>query len=281
VSIIKYNKDHLKAHSGVNSATTAKIDAPDSFDTLIFWTRHEKDPCEVDLTPLATGQVNTPGKRRMVPFSGRPELIRQLAPAIEEVLLWAAKATVKGYIDSLRDWWRVFEAVEVAAATAGEPMTRVVDVRLLTNVHSDFAQGSGMNRQTFGKFRTLVDITRTAMGVRQTYWGSPENPDAQKHMPPEEQRRALRFAVKRTCRSVLERWAKSDRLSQSNTEPEDSKEAELYRNVHYMRNIQKKTGKVLPSTDELYDGVDCKMIGKKGVLLRSSREGATHNAKQC
>lgn len=272
MSIIKYNKDHSKEQSLVKSAVTAKIDAPDSFDALIFWTRHEKDPYEVDLTPLATGQVNKPGKRRMIPFTGRPELIHQLTPAIQEVLLWAAKATVQGYFDSLRDWWRVLDAVEVAAATAGEPMTRVLDVRLLTNVHSDFAQRNGMNRQTFGKFRSLVDITRTALGVRKTYWGSPENPDAQKHMPPEEQRRTLRFAVKRTCRSVLERWAKSDHLSQSDTEPEDPKEAELYRNVHYMRNIQKKTGKVLPSTDELCEGVDCITIGKKGVLLRSSRE---------
>lgn len=274
MSIREYNKDHLKQHAGVTLAAPVRVDAPESGDPLVFWTQHEKEPCEVNLHPFATGQDNHPrgGGNKFIPFAGRPELIRQLAPAIEEALLWAAVGTVLSYLASLRNWWRILDAVEAAAATAGQPMTRVEDVRLLTLFHSDFAHRSGMGSVRFGIFRALVDVTRAAQGVRLTYWEAPENPDTQKHMPPEEQRKALRFAVKRTSRSVLDRWAQSDRLSQSDTEPEDPQEAYLYRHVQYMRNIQKKTGKVLPKTGELYDGINGTTLNSRGIFLGPLRE---------
>jgi hypothetical protein len=211
------------------------------------------------------------GGTNFIPFTGRPELIRQLAPAIEEALSYAAIGTVATYMNALRDWWRVLDAVEAAAATAGQPMTRVEDVRLMTQVHSEFAHRRGMTRQSFGKCRTLVDTIRMALGVRQTYWESPERPDIQKHIPPQEQRNALRFAVRAACRSVLDRWALSDRLSQSDTEPANPQEFELWRNVKYMRNIQEKTGKVLPTPDDLYDGIPPWALNTQGTFRLSLR----------
>ena len=276
MSIRKHNKDHLKEHASVTLAAPVKINSPESGDPLVFWTQHEMEPCEVNLHPFATGQevASRPqgGGRKGFPFTARPELILQLTPAITEVLLYAAKATVDGYMNALRDWWRVADAVEAAAAKVGQPMTRVEDVRNLTNVHCDFAHRSGMSRQIFGKFRALVDMTRAALGVRQTYWESPERIQTEKHIPPEEQRRALRFAVKRTCRGVLEGWAQSDRLSQIAVEPDDPQEANLYRHLLYMRNIQKKTGKALPTFDELCNGFDRTTLAKRGISMRLLRE---------
>ena len=272
MSIRTYNKDHLKEHAGVTQAVQVEIAVPESGDPLVFWTQHEKEPYEVNLHPFATGQKSSWANKKFVPFTGRPGLIRQLNPAIEEVLVYAAQATANGYMNTLRDWWRILDAVEVAAATAGQPMTRVEDVRLLTNIHVEFAHRSGMTRQAFGKFRALVDLTRIALGARQTYWESPENPDAQKHIPPQEQRNALRFEVRRTCRNVLERWAQSDRISQSDTEPTDPQEAHLWRNVKHMRNIQKKTGKVLPTDVELCDGVSRSTLNKRRIFFVSLRE---------
>jgi len=281
VSIRKYNKDHLKEHAGVTLASPVRGDAPVSDDPLVFWTQHEKDPCEVNLHPFSTGQEQANnqrgGGREFVPFTGRPELILQLVPAIEDVLSYAAKASVNSYKIALRYWWRVLDAVEAAAATTGQPMTRVEDVRLLTHVHSDFANRSGMTRQDFGKFRSLTDTTRVALGVRQTYWESPEDPDTQKHIPPPEQRNALRFAIRRTCRSVLERWEQSDRLSQSDTEPTNPQEAKLWRDVKYMRNIQKKTGKVLPTADDVHDRKPSWTINTRGQFKLSLRESVFPN----
>ena len=256
MSIRTYNKDHLKEHAGVALAAPARIDAPQSNDPLVFWTQHEKEPFEVNLHPFATGQEKSNhkkgGGKNFIPFTGRPELIRQLAPVIEEALLWAPKSTVKSYLSSLREWWRVLDVVEASAATTGQPMPRVEDVRLLTNVHCEFAHRRGIPLSRFGIFRALVDKTRMAVGVRQTYWESPEDKDTQKHIPSQEQRDTLRFAVRGTCRKVLQRWVQSDRLSQIDTKPDDPQEAKLWRSVRYMRGIQKETGKVLPTPNDLH-----------------------------
>ena len=64
MSIIEYKKDHLKEHSGITLVARVKIDAPESDDPLVFWTKHEKDPCEVNLNPFATGHENIPGGRK-------------------------------------------------------------------------------------------------------------------------------------------------------------------------------------------------------------------------
>lgn len=271
MSIRTYNKNHLKEHASVTLAAQVRVDAPSSDDPLVFWTQHEKHSWEVNLHPFATGQEKGIG-RQFIPFTGRPELLSQLTPAIAEALSYAAQSTVKGYLNLLRDWWRVLDSVEAAAATVGQDMTRVEDVRLLTNVHVEFAHRIGMHRQTFSRFRRLVDITRMALGVRQTYWESPEELDTPKHIPPLEQRNALRFAVRLLCRNVLERWAQSDRLSHSDTNPKDTQEAHLWRSVRYMRNIQMKTGKVLPTASELCDGVDRATLWDRGIQIGNLRE---------
>lgn len=274
MSIRTYDKDHLKKHAGVALEALVRIEAPKSDDPLVFWTQHEKGPCEVNLHPFATGQASHPrgSGRKFTPFTGRPQLIRQLAPAIEETLLWIGKGSVLQCLNALRDWWRVLDAVEAAAAKAGQPMTRVEDVRLLTNVHKEFAHLSGIRRVPFCKFRALLDITRVALGVRPTFWETPEESDAVHHIPPEEQCRALRFAIKRACRSVLKMWEQTNRLSQSVTEPDDPKEADLYRHVQYMRKIQKQTGKVLPTPDELLDGMTKKQLSAQGLSLTTLRQ---------
>ena len=152
MSIVEYNKDHLKEHASVTPATPVRVDAPECGDPLVFWTQHEKEPLEVNLHPFATGQKKARpqgGGRTLTPFAGRPGLIHQLAPIIQESLLYAAKATVYSYLSTLRYWWRLLDAVEAAAAEAGQAMALVEDVRLLTLVHSEFAHRSGMHRTRF------------------------------------------------------------------------------------------------------------------------------------
>lgn len=275
MSIREYNKDHLKERAGVTPVAPVRVDAPESGDALVFWTRHEKEPVEVNLHPFATGQKEARrqgGGRKFISFTARPGLIHQLAPAIEETLLYAAKASVQTFLHALRSWWRILDAVEAAAVAAGQPMACVDDVRLLTQVHSEFAHRSGMKRTRFSRFRAIADTTRRALGGSQTYWESPEDTSAKKHIPPEEQRKALRIALKRSCRNVLERWSKSDLLSQIAVEPEDPQEAILHRHVHYMRKIQRKTDKVLPTSDELYDGVVSATLNYRGISLGLLRE---------
>lgn len=276
MSIRKYNKDHLKKHAGARITDPVKVSAPESEDSLVFWTQHENNPCEINLHPFSTGREQSNNKQRgrkqFNPFTGRPELIRQLAPTAKETLSYAARGTVDGYLNALRDWWRILDAVEASAEKNGQSMTRVNDVGLLTQIHSEFAHRSGMTRQAFCKFRTLLDTTRTALGIRKTYWQAPEDPDLQKHIPPQEQRNALRFAVRRICRGVLESWLESDRLSQCDSEPATIKEAELWRNVKYMRSIQMKTGKILPTPDDLREAIPPWALNSAGTFRLPLRD---------
>jgi len=281
MSIRVYRKDHLKEHAGVAVAVAIKVDAPESKDPLVFWTQHEKNPYEVNLHPFSTGQDQSNHKRgggkKFKSFTGRPALIRQLAPAIEAALSFATKGTVRGYLNSLRDWWRVLDSVEASATENGQLMTRVDDVRLLTQIHKEFAHRGGMSRQAFCKFRSLADTTRISIGLRMTYWEAPEFPDAQKHIPPLEQRNALRFAVRATCRSVLDKWSHCELLSQSDTEPSTPKEAEVWRNVRYMRHIQKETGKVIPTPDDLLGEIPPWALNSIGTFKLPIRESVFPN----
>jgi len=275
MSIVGHNKDHLKEHASVTPTTLVELDSPKSGDPLVFWTQHHKEPREVNLHPFAAGQKNARpqgGGRPLIPFAGRPELTGQLAPIIEETLLYAASGTVNNYLGALREWWRILDKVEGTAAEADQVIARVDDVRLLTLVHSEFAHRSGMTRTTFTIFRALVDHTLRALGARETYWEAPEQPALQKHIPPAEQRKAIRIALKRSCRNVVARWARSERLSDLTVEPEDPEECLLYRHVHHIRNIQKKTGNLLPTSEELCDGINQSTLNTRGIFMQAAWE---------
>ena len=83
MSIRNVKKDHLKELARPVSAVpvVAVEPVPTSDDPLRFWTKHSKKPCLVDLTPLKDGQTYLPNGRWGGPYSGRPVLIEQLAPA--------------------------------------------------------------------------------------------------------------------------------------------------------------------------------------------------------
>ena len=281
MSIRTYNKDHLKEHAGVSSVPSVVIDSPESSDPLVFWTKHETEPAEVNLHPFSTGQEHTSnpsgGGSKFIPFTGRPNLILQLAPAIKEALLYAAVTTVKNYLAALRAWWRILDSVEALAAANGQIMARVDDVRLLTQVHGAIAHSNGLIRQRFATFRSLVDTTRIALGERQTFWESPEDQEMQKHIPPKEQRDAVRFAVRNLCRSVVDRWAQYGILNECDMAPKDPQEFDMWRDVKYMRNIQKATGKTLPTANDVKDVIPPWALNTAGTFRLKLRDSVFPN----
>ena len=258
MSIRVYNKDHLRAHAGVDSATPDMIVPPESDDSLVFWTGHHTNNWKVDLRGFADGVSERPPGARIiwVAYTGRPQLIHQLAPAIRDSLAGAAPRTASSAVDSLRSWWRVLDEVEAAAKKAQQSMARVDDVRHLTDVHSEFAHRKSMRRTAFHTFRAYVNTTRKALGASAVYWPAPEDPEPQRHLPPEDQAKGLRIALKRAWSDVLAQWALLDRLLTSDAEPEDPDHADLYRHARHFRHMQEKYGKPLPTPAELRDGID-------------------------
>ena len=190
MSIRRVNKDHLKEHAGVAPAERRDADAPEADDPLSFWTRHPTEPVLIELHEFADGRPSKDGGKgaKYLGFSGRPKLIEQLLPAIKESWAYFTDASVANTKNALRDWWRLLDAVEQAAARSESPMTRVEDVRLLSNMHAQAAKAARMPRTKHGVFRRLADVTLLALGEAETHWESPENETSLKHLPPEAQR---------------------------------------------------------------------------------------------
>ncbi len=255
MGIRKTKKEHLKEHAGLALVPREPLRVPESDDPLVFWTRHPTDPTKVDLREFAAGKAETlTGRKAEKHFTGRPGLVAQLVPALKDSLVVAASNTVVQYITALRNWWSILDGIESSAKIAGKPIERVDDARNLTPLHAARAHQAGMSRKAFSTFRALVDSTRIALGARETYWQAPEEDDAVKHIPPEEQRKAIRMAVKYACRRVLQHWEVCRELEQTEREPVDQEVAALWRALRHMRAAQNRTGKSLPNSDEL-DGV--------------------------
>ena len=275
MSIRKYNKDHLKERSGLDFDTFDVLDAPVSDDPLIFWTKHETDSHQINLHEFAQGKLRGNANTvNFTPFSGRPNLIAQLAPGINDHLLGARPRTASNWITALRAWWRVLDEVEAAAGQTGMHVTRLEDVRQLTAIHAEFAHRCGMSAMSFTLFRTLADITLLALGARALHWQAPERHETKRHMLPEDHVKVLRFELKHAWWGVLEKWALMDRLlSETEITPNNSSVADLRRHAQYMRSMQRKFGKVLPTPDELRDGVDQdQFCAKTGLTLKTLRE---------
>lgn len=256
MSIRSYNKNHLPEHAGVALATHEMLEPPDTNDPLRFWTQHPRENTLVDLHIFAKGQLvrPIPAGTWSGPFSGRPGLIHQLAPIIQAELLGSSTFTVHQAIRSLRAWWRLLDAVESAAKDTGQAMERVNDVRLLTDMHREEAHRSGMRRTTFNTLRRYADLSLAALGARRLYWNAPEDPEPRRHLPTDEQTKALRIALKQAWNKVCQRWALADRFKASAIEPDDENDALFFHHARHFAEMQTKYGKALPSAEELRDG---------------------------
>lgn len=258
MSIREYRKDHLKEFAGVELATQKAIVPPESLNPLIFWTGHKTENYKVNLIGFSDGVFERPpGARKIwLAYSGRPGLIRQLLPAIQNSLLGAARRTVQTMLDALRRWWRVLDDVEIDAKNHQQRMTKVDDVRQLTIVHSNIAHRKGIRKSEFSTFRLLVNATLQGLGETPLYWQSPKDPIPQRHILPENHAKVLRIALKQAWEEVLKKWALLDSFRTLDTEPDNPQDADLFRHARHFLRIQEKFGKELPSAIELREGAD-------------------------
>jgi len=142
----------------------------------------------VDLRVFAFGEDgirNAKFKTSIKVFSGRPNLINQLLPAILVLSEFSRKETVLNYLKSLRRWWNLFDEVEKSAHLVGQAMTRVDDVRQLTEMHNRWAHDHKMRQMEFSTFVfSLVNPTLLILGARKLHWSRPIDKEPQRHLPP-------------------------------------------------------------------------------------------------
>lgn len=249
-------------------------------DPLIFLTAHPTKSCLVNLTVFRDGTALQPreGAWRAGPFAGRPALIAELAPAIQDTLTPLAKKSVEQYLVALRAWWRVFDAVD----SASPAIPVVASVADLTDVHRRYALDKGMDRWVFNNFLRLADITRAALGLKRLYWVPPEGKESRKHLPSRWQTDIVRHTLKHRWFAVLRRWAVADALRQRR-EPlvGQSEQPELYVEqtrllANYTRfdAIVAKSGHPRPRMELLSDGTSMDVFYARGFSVEDMLLGS-------
>ena len=274
MSLREINKDHLSEHAGLE-IVEAWLPLPDHLDSLKFWTEHPTENVLVDLTVFATGEtVEQQDKRHIGPFTGRPNLIRQLAPAINETLVGSAKSTASNYLNSLKASWRLLDAVELDAALVGQSISRIEDVRQLTEIYASYGRGDTgrrpMTRVTFTIFKRLVNVTLRDLGAPELYWVAPQDGDPNRSLPSDIECAELRVRLKQEWYDVLRHFLLLDRMRADGFEPATAEEDRLLAHWHHIHEVQTRTKMALPSSEELRGGMSGRGFRKKTCLYLSA-----------
>ncbi|MBS1229802.1 MAG: hypothetical protein H6R17_3079 [Proteobacteria bacterium] len=269
MSLREVNKDHLSEHVSLEIVETW-LPLPDHLDPLKFWTEHRTENFLVDLTVFATGETaKQQDKRHVGPFTGRQKLISQLAPAINAAVTSASKATVKSYLDALKAWWRLLDAVELDAARAGQIMSRVEDVRQLTEIYASYGRGdvgqNPMGRHTFSALKRFANATLKDLGAPELHWVAPEDAEPNRSLPSDMECAELRIRLKQEWYGVLRHFSLMDRMSTDGFRPITTDEEHLLAHWRHIHEVQTRTKKAVPSSEELRHG-----MSRQGFRLKTS-----------
>lgn len=275
MTIRKIDKDHLqKFHPHVVSieSTDSK---PENQNPLVFWTLHDTKACLVDLTDLALGQAR-PKKagleeRWSGPYTGRPSLIDELAPAIREKLVWAAERTCQGLVANLKSWWRLFDDMERENQDTGLKVQPVSCVRDLTHLHHQLAVQK-FSANTFSAFRSIADATRRALGEPPLAWVGPGERSTTRRLPTPDQARQLFLHIKREWLDAVDRWNMVENLRTGTQFPENDRQVSLHRNALYFIQTQETLsaqGKYYVTVDDLLGGWSTNREASRAAMARA------------
>lgn len=278
MSLRKRSRDHLRELASPPALVAGSQDESRVEDSLlIFWTRHPEQPFLVDLTVLRSGQLERPTNGSWAgPFSGRPKLIEQLAPAIREYLLVASAPRAKSFVRSLRAWWRLFDAVENDTTSTGTPLT-LSGVEDLTELHGQVALDRKFSSHHIHDLRRVASITRTALGMRPLHWVGPENDRRKRHLPPEDKVTLVWRALKRGWLDAVDRWSRTEQLligrppnrCPSNTS-EHIEEERLLKNYVRFRSVQqglRDSGRHFPTAAEIRGSMTASKFSDEGLTI--------------
>ncbi len=224
---------------------------------LQFRTSHPTKPTDVDLRLFETGQLTIRAQGRLWngPLQGRPLLIAEMAPAIEDQLSPLSEKSVHQYMQALRTWWRLFDSVDDLVPER-QSLTSTAQ---LTGLHRQRAFDQGMDRLVFGNFLLLANKTRASLGLKPLYWQRPAPRPVNRHLPPKWQTDLVRRELKHRWFAALDRWSLAEELVQKGapiasreTAPDEFKEQErLLQNYLRFDEVVSATGHPRPNVTQL------------------------------
>lgn len=271
MGIRNYNKDHLKELAGAPASVL--LETPDSVDDdgLRFWTQHPTRPCQVDLRAFRDGESKRPhpGGTWSGKFTGRPDLIREIAPVLREVVRYAVPNTSAQYVHYLRTWWRLLDDIE---EKAGDVFVRVRSVIDLTAIHKQSAYDVGMERKVFSGFQSIVNAARRIKGLPPLYWRVPEGRDSKRRLPPQAHLDQIRHAIKHAWFAALHRWNLADELS-AGREPLNTEEARLAENYSRFKAGVASAEHPRPTSHVLWGDLTFHAFNRRGLSIPDMLRG--------
>lgn len=246
-------------------------------DPLRFRTAHPTKACYVDLTRFESGKAEASrgGQRRWLgAYTGRPELILELAPAIRDRLMPLASKSVSHFIDALTSWWRVFDEIESHLPGT----TKIVSVTQLNDLHRQFAMDRDVSRDNFGDFLSLANVTRKAMGNKALYWMLPPAKEPKRYLAPQESFFVARRELRRNWFNVLDRWDLTQSLLCDSLEgcmpAASTPELKLLlRNYQHLKQVVAATGRARPDAEAMYCEMSSGQFSAKGYSVREMLSG--------
>lgn len=187
--------------------------AEEGLDPLRWWTSHPKKPGEVDLNIFASG-ISTEeahAKGMKSGFTGRPQLIRELAPYIRLCSATWTRASVKNLNPALRCWWRLFDACDAIA-----PVNSVGDLSEIHNV--EFIRTERSNRSSYSKMHQFVSVARADLGLPPLFWTAPERSTTTKSIVDQRTVALLYHSLKRKVFDTLRRFEDNPDVAPTGTE---------------------------------------------------------------
>ena len=272
----KNTKDRLRGDDGpILSLVQSTAQRPQ--DPLRFRTSHPTKPCFVDLTRFESGKAEAnPGGQRLWlgAYTGRPELILELAPAIRDRLMPLARKSVTHYLEALTAWWRLFDEMEGNLPRS----LKIVSVTQLTDLHRQFAMDRDVSRDKFGDFLSLANVTRNALGHRALYWMLPPAKVPKRYLAPQESFLVVRRDLRRSWFNVLDRWdftqaLLGDSIEDSVCVASESERMRLLRNYQHLNKVAIATGRARPDAAALHCGMGSGQFSAKGFSVREMLSG--------
>lgn len=297
MSIHNKKKDHLKDYGGVELVAPAV--APTSDDPLRFWTGHPTENSLIDLHEFADGEFEMRSPKgegvRKGAFSGRPQLIAELAPAIEASLTLKTASTCRNHVKTLRKFWRFCDELEATGTQDGHTIDRLISVRDLTHLHEIAMHKFKFDRSGFGIALKIFNNTRRLMRLGALVWTSPLDGEPDRKLIPDSQAKALKIGIKRDWERVRKSWARYEAI-RCGEEPDTLNEFEkqdtaivleyneknkhLRKNWLHFQRIQQSSGNRNPSTLQLNEGNTQKFQNYNGFYVSKMRAIAFPTAEE-
>ncbi|WP_139114543.1 site-specific integrase [Pseudomonas sp. 35 E 8] len=247
-----YNKNHAAADGSLIPALLVpeKI-TPESL--LVFWTHHPVKPTLVDLQVFGTGNLDS-DTRCKHKFSGRPTLIRQIAPFFKLISRYYSKSTLNTVMYSMRSWFSLMDDVEKEAAFLGVDFAKIEDVCDLSFIHYQEACKKNIKGDRFRFFLIIVNTIRQDRGLPKLYWAVGEKKPVARYLPHARPVLLLRGILKENWEQTRKRWMKLDVMRTDGFEPSTVFESKLCREWEFLKAAQIRCSQVFPSGDQLREG---------------------------